>query len=1073
MRKLLAAAVALAPLALAAGAAQAQVVIDDTRTTPIQTSTADDGDPADVTVDEDGAIELDEGVAITLDSDNDVLVENGGVIQFEDAADGATGILAQGGSAGSITMNGSLSVTEDYTVEDDDEDGDLDGPFAEGSDRYGIRVTGAAPLDGDINLGRQAVVTVEGNESYGVRTEVDVTGDLVSRAAIGVTGDNSYGVRSQGAVGGDMWIGGSIAVQGENSIGLSIEGDVDGALRIDSSITTTGYRYTSRPSNEEALEGLDPDDLLIGGAAVHIGADVAGGVLLATSAPPVEDDETEDGDEEENEDTDNDGVPDSEQTTAAILSIGSAPAIEIGSTSNDVTLGLVGEGDAGYGFINRGAVTAAGVYDNVNSTAIRVGVEGGQTVLIEGGLRNEGDISATAIQGDATGLHVAAGATTPVVHNQGTITSNIITDEDNLSSAFLIGAGGEVGSFYNSGTVQSDATGSAASTVAIRDLSGSLNEIDNIGVISASVTATADEDGEALPLTGDRIAIDVSANTSGVTLTQLVLEYDPENPPANNIITPIINGDILLGSGADTVDIRDGYVNGDIDFGSGADSLIVSGDAIIRGALSSADGQLSIDVQGGILDAQQEEVLDIANLSVGEDGALVITVDPANDAIDPVTGNASAGFKVSGSATFADGAGLGVRFTSLVDDPTSYLIVEADDLTFGEIDQESLTENSPYLFAVEARGDEAAGQVFVDVRRRTAEEIGMIASEASAYDAVYEALNANDELREAFLNQNDRESLLDVYEQMLPDHSGGALISLATGVDAVTRALAGRNNSAARGETSAWLQEINFYADKETNEAYGFKSEGFGLAGGVERGTRLGAIGVSTAFTSSDLEDPSAAAEERLSASLIELGLYWRAQGGAWTTWARAAGGYATFESVRQFVGEGVLRRADADWNGYTVTAAAGASYERNFGRYSLRPEVIVEYFGLNEDGFQETGGGDGFDLAVEDREGHIFSSTAALNFGMGFGENQWLRPEVRVGWRQIISHDGGVTTARFLSGGPAFDLAADSLEGGGAIVGLRLNVGNELGMLAVEADAEFLDDYVRYALLLRASFRF
>ena len=132
-----------------------------------------------------------------------------------------------------------------------------------------------------------------------------------------------------------------------------------------------------------------------------------------------------------------------------------------------------------------------------------------------------------------------------------------------------------------------------------------------------------------------------------------------------------------------------------------------------------------------------------------------------------------------------------------------------------------------------------------------------------------------------------------------------------------------------------------------------------------------------------------------------------------------------------------------------------------------------MEYFGLNEDGFEETGGGDGFNLAIEDREGHIFSSTAALNFGMGFGENQWLRPEIRVGWRQIISHDGGVTTARFLSGGPAFDLAADSLEGGGPIVGLRLNVGNELGMLAIEADAELLDDYVRYALLLRASFRF
>ena len=39
--------------------------------------------------------------------------------------------------------------------------------------------------------------------------------------------------------------------------------------------------------------------------------------------------------------------------------------------------------------------------------------------------------------------------------------------------------------------------------------------------------------------------------------------------------------------------------------------------------------------------------------------------------------------------------------------------------------------------------------------------------------------------------------------------------------------------------------------------------------------------------------------------------------------------------------------------------------------------------------------------------------------------------------------------------------------------MGMRLNLGNELGFLALEADAELLEGYVRYALLLRASFKF
>src|SRR5690606_26270653 len=194
------------------------------------------------------------------------------------------------------------------------------------------------------------------------------------------------------------------------------------------------------------------------------------------------------------------------------------------------------------------------------------------------------------------------------------------------------------------------------------------------------------------------------------------------------------------------------------------------------------------------------------------------------------------------------------------------------------------------------------------------------------YDAFYSALGRDEALRNAFLDQVGRDEFFNLYEQLLPEHSGGPLLSLASGVDAVTRALTGRNASAAPGETSAWVQEINFYADKDRTDTYGFRSEGFGIAGGVERGTGLGAIGVSAAFTSSDLEDPESEAEEVLSASLLELGAYWRAQGQYWTTWARAAAGYASFESARRLVGGGLNLRNEASWNGVSLTAAAGAS---------------------------------------------------------------------------------------------------------------------------------------------------
>src|SRR5690606_8502703 len=145
-------------------------------------------------------------------------------------------------------------------------------------------------------------------------------------------------------------------------------------------------------------------------------------------------------------------------------------------------------------------------------------------------------------------------------------------------------------------------------------------------------------------------------------------------------------------------------------------------------------------------------------------------------------------------------------------------------------DLDAFQDNSPFLYVVEGGVDAAAGEVYADVRRRTAEEADLIPVEAAMYDAFYEALGGGEALRNAFLAQTSRDEFINLYEQLLPEHSGGPLLSLASGVDAVTRALTGRNATAAPGETSAWVQEISFYADKDKTDTYGFRSEGFGVA---------------------------------------------------------------------------------------------------------------------------------------------------------------------------------------------------------------------------------------------------
>lgn len=1102
MRIMLATAVAIAPL-MAASGAMAEVVISTTRTTPITTANATGSGPDTIRMISTGTIVLNSGVGVTVNSSHNFTME-GGTISLDNSPPGSTGVLIEGGNTADISITGTVSLFDNITGETDtdaDNDGDVDGAFANGSGRYGVRLAGAAPLTGDILVNAGASIGVDGNDSYGISLEGPLDGRFDMFGSVTVIGEDSFGVSVTGDVTGDIRTGGSIAARGPGSTAFSVEGDVGGAMVIHSNISASGYRYTSRPAerpddyvetpeNDESilfLDELDPDDLEQGGPAVSIQGNVAGGVLFARGptygAAGLEGDDDGDGIKNGDEDDDGDGTPnrtdtdrdgdgllDSTESTAAINVYGSAPAVEIGSATQSIVLGDIGTGDEAFGLINRGSITAQGIYDEVAASGIVIGGNAGQTVDLGGGLRNEGTVVALSFDADATAIRFGEGAIAPTVINANTITAGSNSELATTTTAVRIDAGAVVNTFVNTGTILASTGGGTANTFAVHDLSGGLTSITNNGSIQATVNANADND----PITGVATAIDVSANTTGVTVVQDGIAATPtdSNPdtdgdgvPDNN--EPNIFGAIRLGSGADTLDIRNGVVVGDISFGDGADSLLVSGGALVRGSLSDTDGALDIDVSDGTLEGRHTTALDLTNLNVGADGTLVVTLDPAN--------SAAGTFNVAGTATLADGAGLGVRFNSLLAAPERFILIDAATLNYGDIDLTSIQENSPYLYMVSAGADVPAGQVFADVRRRTAEEADLIAVEAQMFDAFYGALGGADAglVRDAFLAQTGRDEFLNLYEQLLPDHSGGPLLSLASGVDAVTRALTGRNASAAPGETSAWVQEINFYADKDKSDAYGFRSEGFGVAGGIERGTGLGAVGVTLAFTSSDLEDPEAEAEEVLSASLLELGLYWRAQGQYWTTWARAAAGYASFTSERRFVGAGLNLSNESDWNGFTLAAAGGVSYERNFGRFSIRPEAYAEFFSLSEGGHVEEGGGDGFDLEIDDRDGHMFSATAAINVGMKMGENDWLRPEVRVGWRQNISVDPGDTIARFRSGGGDFTLSPDTIEGGGPILGFRLNVGNELGMLSVSADAEMIDDYVRYMLFLRASFRF
>ena len=296
MRRSLLTAAAIAPLVLACGApAMAATTISGSQTTPVKTSTANNGGPDDVTIT--GSLTITAPVAVTLDSNN--ALTNSGTISIKDV-DNSTGVLILGGHTGSFTNSGGITVSESYTPTDTNKDGVPDGNYAQGTGRYGLRVTGPTAFTGGVTLSPGGSITVQGNSSYGVSLEAPLQGDVLAGNLIAVTGGNTswtnpiatpppagqvFGISESGGVSGKVRITGGVTATGGGAVGVDVAGNIGGALSIYSPIVATGYRQTQRSTDPSLNALLQPSDLLQSGSAVSVRADVAGGVFIG--AQPV------------------------------------------------------------------------------------------------------------------------------------------------------------------------------------------------------------------------------------------------------------------------------------------------------------------------------------------------------------------------------------------------------------------------------------------------------------------------------------------------------------------------------------------------------------------------------------------------------------------------------------------------------------------------------------------------------------------------------------------------------------------------------------------------------------------
>ena len=1116
---------ACAPYALA------QEISTET-TEPVTTSTIDNGAPGDVTITEDGSIELSgtEGqVAVTMDSDNNIT--HNGTISIVDT-DNVAGIALQADRTGDLTMSGSISLLEEYEREDDDDDGDLDGPLAIGENRVGIRLDSGGTHTGEINLETGASILIEGNQSAGIRLGSNLAGSLTMDGLISVLGEDTVGIEIDDGATGDVLISGNVSAQGANARGISLDGNVGGNVTVESSVTSTGFTDTSESNYIRPLdvdddtdpvdERIDAEDLNDNGAALAIGGSLSGGLLINGNVDDfISDEDTED----ETKDTIEDY--DENRTTGILSSLGSAPALLIspdldGGASESITLGPVTETvrdttdddededtsetlavfDYDQGLINRGSIAANGLNIGYEATAVRVegSADGAFTTTLTGGMLNTGDISAQAFEADAAAISLGSGARVGTLENSGDITAQVSSVTDFSATALLIEDGAELSQLTNSGEISASSFGEAVNVIAIQDASDSLTEITNTGTISAFHTF----DGTEVETVGITRAVDLSNSTQDITyLQRRATPTDDVNNDdeinSDDVVAPTLAGDILFGSGNETLTSTSGTIVGNVDFGLGNASMALSG-TTFEGDVAFSDGDNDISLNastftGNILFGGDSNVLDLSNSTftgqLFSDGALdrMIAVDTdlllsegmaatlntfslTGDSllqvdIDPRAANQLATLTVLDVATLGDGVRIRPDLQGISSTDFTHTFIDAGTLAFDGILDDTLIEDTPFIYNVELVVSDAERDTLdLEFNLKTTEELGLDLNQSAAFEAILDVFSKDDELGAALAEVTEESEFFQIYDLLLPQRTDAATRYLSSQASAAFGALGNRVKTLSNSEEQRfgfWVQEYFTMIDIDAEtDVPGYNGSGLGFAAGLDsRFARLDVIGVHLNYSSGDFEEKTGG-NNPVTTSSFGIGLYAKESIGPLDFLIASQISSIDFNSRREIEIDALEFDQTAEWTGTSAMTSASVSSQFEMGQFYARPQISVDYFALEQDSYSERGD-ERLALEIAAADTDRTTATAVLDLGarlpVGDRNPAFIIPELSIGYRSEIDSTPYETTARYLSSEETFEILAQDAFSDAFLAGFSISTDSIMGSARFGYDIEIAEE--------------
>ncbi len=1049
------------------------LTVTTARTTPASTGAGDGNGPGNIVVEAAGSIAVTDPTIITINSDHTVITR--GALSSSAEAN-ATGILVD------------LSADRTSNIQNFSQiaiPGPLEGRAQLNNivSNAGIRLTGAGTFNGNVINDVGGYIGVGGKGSSGILLQSTLNGDLTNHGVLEAASADSFGILTTGRVHGNVFTGGAISAASTNGVGVYIGGGVVG------NYTHAGTIVAGNPEQLTSPDGIRivRTDPLPAKAGIWVASNIDQGFQIsgnrftfaqqqasadAAAATPID---------------------------ATIETYGPGPAVLIApggpAGATNVLLGL--RPDTDYSFIQQGILTTSGAIAGTN--AVTVNIEGAAidgvnyTTTLTGGFINDGgDINAYALDAHATGVRIGAGASVPTLTNGGDFT--IITTDSTTNTAtgavgnkggnaygIVIEQGADVRTVLNSGKINTVSDGLTSGTYGIIDRAGTVTTFQNAGDILTTLAAGG---------TGERTAVDFRANTAGMAFSN----------------TGTIKGNVFLGGGHQAVTMsNNALVEGDITFQAGASqtgtSVVELGGATVTGRINLGNGNGGVILAGskanggftmgtGTLGHFVASSSELSLLSAGPLRTQTASFTNSSRVNFDISGNAGAPLlAASGNVTISGDTKLVTTITGILEGRQVYTLIDAGTLTLGAPLNEMTEVPASYMNHIAFGLNPADSSMLqLTVERRSAAQLGLGPNMTAIYDTLAPALNQDSPVATALSGLTTQADFESGLRQLMPDSSGAILQTALSSAEASAGLIRRRLLGVARGGApdhsrgdiaSFWVQSLGNYGEQNSRgEQNGFSYWGLGIALGADFPVdRSGNTMVGLSFVESwHSVSLNVAQHSPVQFYSTQLHAYARHQSGQLYVQGMAGGAYNTYDQQQRTVNFGGLARSAAgDWSGFQYNGNIEAGYLIRRGAYEMGPYARLSYLKLKENGYEETGGGAGVNLSIDDRSGESLRGTVgiAANRNIPLSYDSYIEAQVRGGYTREFMNDPIAVSARFVSGGPTFTNMGNVWGENRFTAGLGIAHKDSYSSVSLDYDAEVASGFMSHTAAVTIRFRF